>query len=55
MSLSPKAAARTGQATVGPVNTRGPLGILILIVGTQSQDKRGGGGAGGELGRGPCG
>lgn len=46
MSLSPRAAARTGQATVGPVDTRGPLGILILIVGTQSQDKRGGGGRG---------
>lgn len=41
MSLSPRAAARTRQALVGPVDTRCPLGILVLIVGTQSQDKQG--------------
>lgn len=50
MSLSPRADARTRQATVGRVDTRGPLeGILVLIVGTQSGQTlgRGGGGVGG--------
>lgn len=58
MSLSPRADARTRQATVGRVDTRGPLeGILVLIVGTQSQDKRWAGVGVGwvELGRRPCG
>lgn len=56
MSPSPRAAGRTRQATVGRVDTRGPLeGILILTLTAGSRNTKSGQAGEGALGGGPCG